>query len=117
MPYGRPHPKSSSARLPTTRLLLEQRTQRHPDRTFLIFAEDGREWSYADFNATVDRVAAELARRGVKRGHTVSILLPNCPEFLFVWFATQKLGALAGVINTRLKMPEIEYIVGDSGAG
>jgi long-chain acyl-CoA synthetase len=96
--------------------LLEQRTRQHPGRTFLIFAEDGREWTYAEFNAAVDRVAAELARRGVRRGHTVSILLPNCPEFLFVWFAAQKLGALAGVINTRLKVPEIEYIVRDSGA-
>ena len=49
--------------------------------------------SFAEFNRSVNRAANGLAELGVKQGVGVAIMMPNSPEWLFGFFATQKLGA------------------------
>src|SRR5688500_18207918 len=83
---------------------LAERAARLGSRRFLIW-EPGTgapaEWSYAQFAAEVDAVAAGLAARGVARGDAVMLLLENSPAFLFCWFACARLGAVAIDTNTR----------------
>ena len=57
----------------------------------------------AELNRQVNRAANGLAGLGVKPGVGVSIMMPNSPEWLFVYFATQKLGAYAVPVNVGLK--------------
>ena len=101
---------------PNLRLLLEERAAAAPDQTFLISEADSRAWTYREFDAAVNRAANLLAARGVGRGDTVSLLLPNGPEYLIAYFACFKLGALAGPVNSLLKPEEIAYVVGNSEA-
>ena len=68
----------------------------HADRTFLLFrAEDGdiSTWTYAGFDAVVDRVASRLSECGVGPGSPVHVILRNCPAFVAIWLATSRLGA------------------------
>ena len=41
---------------------------------------------------SANRVANALVARGVQKGESVSVMLPNCEEFLPVWFGILKAG-------------------------
>lgn len=98
------------------RELLERRASETPAKTFLFDARDGRSWTYAEFDAAVNRTADMLAARGVGRGRVVSLLLPNSAEYVIAYFACFKTGALAGPVNSLLKPEEAAYVVGNSKA-
>jgi long-chain acyl-CoA synthetase len=96
--------------------LLELRAAETPHATFLSDARDGRRWTYAEFDAAVDRTADMLAAHGIGRGDAVSLLLPNGAEYVIAYFACFKTGALAGPVNSLLKPEEAAYVVGNSDA-
>ncbi|HEV2882233.1 MAG TPA: AMP-binding protein [Pyrinomonadaceae bacterium] len=98
------------------RELLELRAAETPHATFLSDTRDGRSWTYAAFDAAVNRTANMLAAHGAARGDVVSLLLPNSAEYVIAYFACFKLGALAGPVNSLLKPEEAAYVVGNSDA-
>jgi long-chain acyl-CoA synthetase len=98
------------------RELLEGRAAETPAKTFLFDARDGREWTYAEFDAATNRTADMLAAQGIGRGDVVSLLLPNSAEYIIAYFACFKTGALAGPVNSLLKSEEAAYVVGNSKA-
>ena len=100
--------------LANVRELLEARVNSYGAKTFLISEADGREWSYLEFNAAVNRTANLLLARGVRKGDVVSLLLPNSAEYIIAYFACWKIGVLAGPVNSLLKSEEIEYVVSNS---
>ena len=109
--YYKPMPEPTNVRE-----LLEQRVAASPDKTFLFSEADGREWTYAEFDTTVNRTANILRSNGISKGDVVSLLLPNSPEYIIAYFACWKIGALAGPVNSLLKKEEIEWVVGNSEA-
>jgi len=90
---------------PTTWVLAEvlrRRALEHPDRDYLKFAD--RPWlSYGTVNAQANRIANALLARGVQKGESVSVMLPNCEEFVPAWFGILKAGAVMSSINTAYK--------------
>lgn len=82
--------------------ILKRRAAETPDREYLKFA-DGPWISYGRVNADANRVANALLARGVARGESVSVMLPNCAEFLPVWYGILKAGAVMSSINTAYK--------------
>ena len=98
------------------RALLEQRVSAAPDKLFLFSEADGRQFTYAEFNAAVEHMVNVLAGHGVTKGDVVSLLLPNSAEYLIAYFACWKLGAIAGPVNSLLKTEEMAYVMGNSEA-
>jgi long-chain acyl-CoA synthetase len=97
--------------------LLEQRAEQSPDKTFLISEADGRRYTYAQFDAAVNRTARLLAAdAAIGRGDVVSLLMPNSAEYIIAYFACFKLGALAGPVNSLLKPHEAAYVLANSEA-
>jgi carnitine-CoA ligase len=90
---------------PTTWVLAEvlrRRATDHPDRDYLKFAD--RPWlSYGQVNSQANRVANALLARGVEKGESVSVMLPNCEEFVPAWYGILKAGAVMSSINTAYK--------------
>jgi fatty-acyl-CoA synthase len=69
--------------------VLRQRGRADASRTHLIFYEDDAEGPSLTFGALLEgaeRVAADLARRGIGRGDTVALMLPTSRDF-FLAFA------------------------------
>jgi len=82
--------------------ILRDRAEAHPDKDYLKFADNP--WvSYGEVNARSNRVANALLARGVEKGESVSVMLPNCEEFLPVWYGILKAGAVMSSINTAYK--------------
>lgn len=92
-----------------------KRAMLQPDSTIII-SDDGRAYTYEEFNRRVNRVANALPGIGVTRGERIAVLFPNNPEFLEVLFATAKTGAIMVPLNYRLSPSELAYILDDCGA-
>jgi long-chain acyl-CoA synthetase len=98
------------------RELLEERARLTPEKVFLFSEPDGRQYSYAEFDAAIDRTARLLLSHGIAKGDVVSLLLPNSAEYIIAYFACFKIGALAGPINSMLKPHEMSYVIAHSEA-
>lgn len=99
--------------------LLDFRAETRGDHPFLIwepFAGERQAWTYRQFRDRVLRVAAGLARRGIKAGDYVLVHLDNSPEMEFLWFACARLGAVAVTTNTRSAGAELEYFADNCNA-
>jgi benzoate-CoA ligase family protein len=72
--------------------------------------------SYRQLLERTNRVGNALRELGVRQEERVVILLPDCPEFLYSFFGTIKIGAVAVPANTFLKSHEYEYLLNDSRA-
>ena len=94
--------------------LLAKRAEEYGDKTFLISERDGRSWSYSEFAGAVARASSLLMSRGITKGDTVSLLMPNSAEYIVAYFACWHIGAVAGPVNSLLKADEIEYVVKNS---
>ena len=99
--------------------LLQLRTQASGARPAFIwhpYTGEGRTWTYEELERDASRVAAGLARRGVRAGDYVILHLENCPEFVLAWYACAALGAVAVCTNTRSSDEELRYFTDHSGA-
>ena len=103
-----------SDRPPHIDAMFRARVARFAAREALV--ADGRRIAYGELDGLVDRMAGNLARRGIDSGDRIALLLGNCPEFLIAVLACARLGAIAMPVGTRQRGPELEYLLNDSGA-
>ncbi|WP_299845817.1 acyl-CoA synthetase [uncultured Jannaschia sp.] len=78
-----------------------------PDRTAIAHGALRR--TYAEFYARSRRLASTLVARGIGRGNTVSVLLPNVPAMLECHHGVPMSGAVLHSINTRLDAAAIAF--------
>ena len=98
----------------TLRSLLSDRVAASADQPFLIFEANDRSvrrLTYGELDAAVNRTAHLLRSLGVGKGETFNLHLPNCPEFLYFWFAAAKIGAVMVPTNILSTADEMQYIL------
>jgi crotonobetaine/carnitine-CoA ligase len=81
--------------------ILHRQAQENGATAFLI--NDEQRISYAEADAITDGLAGGLVNLGVGRGDRVGLYMGNCPEFVLLTLAVNKLGALWVPINTDYK--------------
>ncbi|MGA9859978.1 MAG: AMP-binding protein [Solirubrobacteraceae bacterium] len=74
----------------------------------------GRRWSYAELWTDAGALAAGLRDAGVGPGDAVVFSLFNGGDFVLVWLAAMRLGAVAAPINFRLSAGEVAHVLDDS---
>ena len=94
--------------------LLRRTRQRHPHKLAIRCGE--LSWTYAQFDDTVNRLAAGLAAQGIAQGDRVAVLARNSHAFAALRFAVARLGAVLVPINFMLNAEEARYILGHAGA-
>ncbi|MFD4294203.1 AMP-binding protein [Rhodococcus sp. NPDC058532] len=94
---------------------LDRTVAAHGDRDALVDHASGRRWTYTQFAADVDAIAAGLLDRGVAKGDRVGIWAPNCPEWAIVQYATAKIGAILVTINPAYRSHELRYVLEQAG--
>lgn len=84
------------------------------DREAVVFGPD--RVSFATLQADVDRTAKGLIALGVAQGAHVMVWMPNSLEWLHVFYAIAKIGAVAIPINTRFRTVDLAYVLRQSDA-
>jgi long-chain acyl-CoA synthetase len=92
-----------------------RRATTHPDTTAAIDV-DGSSLSYGELGGRVDRTSLWLQSVGIGPGVPLAVVAGNSVGFLMVTLAAAQIGARYTLVNRHLAPPEIDYIVGDSGA-
>ncbi len=89
--------------------ILASRANAHPDCVAVI--DHRGPVTYRELRERVDRVAAGLHQLGIGPGDVVTIQLPNWTEFAYVFFACERVGAVANQIGPDYRSREVEYIL------
>ena len=89
--------------------ILARRAKTHPDRVAIV--DRDRRVTYGELKTRIDRVAAGLDALGIEAGDVVTIQLPNWAEFAYVFFALERLGAVANQIGPDFRSREVDYIL------
>ncbi|WVT77027.1 AMP-binding protein (plasmid) [Sinorhizobium chiapasense] len=87
---------------------------RHAAKTALV--TERRRLNYGEFDDLSGRLAAALARAGVKRNNRVLVFMDNCWEAAVSIFAILKAGATFSPINASTKADKLAYIITDCEA-
>jgi len=92
--------------------LLERQALEYPSSPFIYFKNQCL--SFRQVNDRTNQVANYLDSYGYGSGDGVGIMMKNCPEFLFVYYATQRIGTYVVPINNALVGEGLEYILAHS---
>ncbi|MFE3382942.1 AMP-binding protein, partial [Streptomyces anulatus] len=87
---------------------LSARTRAHGDRIAVV--DDRTRLSYAELDEQSDRVARGLVDLGIAAGDRVLVQLPNRVEFLLLWFALMKTGAVPVHTQPGHRSSEITHL-------
>lgn len=87
--------------------LFRAQVSAHADR--VAIRSDDRALTYRQLGRRVERLAAGLAARGIRRGDRLAVLSENRIEFAEVQLAAAHLGAIAACQNWRQADPELEH--------
>ncbi|MBX3022700.1 MAG: long-chain fatty acid--CoA ligase [Bdellovibrionales bacterium] len=88
-----------------------------PKSVALQSGDDGRALTYQQMFSQATRLAHVLKRRfDIQKGDRVAVLSGNELEYISLFFALQRLGAILVPVNFRFTAPEVEHILRDSGA-
>lgn len=80
-----------------------------PDKPAIIFEEQSI--SYNEVCKRADRTSCWLQSIGIEKGDRVAAMLNNCPEFLDLFLACSRLGAIFVPINFRITSAELDYFI------
>lgn len=90
--------------------VLEHQAEEQGDRTFLQWETTDETVSFEETNRIVNRLAHGLANQGVEKGDHVLLMLPNSLEYLYLWFALSKIGAVEVPVNTDYKRQSLSHV-------
>ncbi|MDJ0427208.1 AMP-binding protein [Rhodococcus fascians] len=94
---------------------LHRTVERHAERDALVDVASGRRWTYSEFAADVELLAAGLLVAGVQVGDRVGIWAPNCPEWTLAQYATAEIGAILVNINPAYRSHELQFVLRQAG--
>jgi acyl-CoA synthetase (AMP-forming)/AMP-acid ligase II len=105
----------------TVRDFLDRAETVYPDRVGIVDEPDQpapslREVTYREVAANARAQAARLDALGVPTGGRVAVISQNSARLCTSFFGVSGWGRVLVPVNFRLSLPEIEYIVGHSGA-
>ena len=96
--------------------LIEKKVEENGNHEFLYFKDES--YTFKAINQKSNQVAHTLIKMfrklKVKKRSKVSIIFPNCPEFIFCWFGVVKAGGVFSPINTELTGDLLEYVLKNS---
>jgi fatty-acyl-CoA synthase len=96
--------------VPLTPLSFIERTAAvYPDRLSVI--DGDRRFTWKETYARARRLASALAKRGIGRGDTVAVMLPNTTPMVEAHFGVPMAGAVLNALNTRLDAEAIDFML------
>ena len=83
-----------------------------PDKTALIFGN--KSYTYAGMNRIIESVAGYLIKLGVSKGDRIALYMANRPEWIMIYYAIAKIGAITVCVPGAYKKGEVMGVVRNS---
>lgn len=103
-----------STRVMNLATFLTQAARRDPEGAALVMG--AKIWTWAEFEARVEALAAALAARGLRKGDRALCQSQNCMEMMQAMFAVWRIGAIWVPANFRQTPEEVTWLAEASGA-
>ena len=87
----------------------------HWPNNVAIICED-RQLTYRELDAMANRYAHWIKGRGLRRGDTVALVMPNRIEYVAIWLGFAKVGVATALINNSLTGSALAHSLAISGA-
>jgi len=94
--------------------LLIESAKRRPKHPAIRFHD--RTLSYGELNREVDRLSHGLVHTGLRPGEVCVLMIPNSIEWVIIYYALAKIGAIVLPVNFLYRKGELDHIFKDSGA-
>ncbi|KAJ5586640.1 hypothetical protein N7450_006427 [Penicillium hetheringtonii] len=94
--------------------LLTIQALHYADYECLVFPWTGARWTYADLKEESDRLARGMLTMGIQKGDRVGIMAGNCEQYISVFFAAARVGAILVVLNNTYTPSELSYALNHS---
>lgn len=91
---------------------VDEHASHQPDRIALV-APDGQTRTYAELSRIVRSLARSLSHLGAAPGNRIAAIVDDGIEYVELYLAAARLGAVMVPINTRLTPTEAAVLVGD----
>lgn len=88
---------------------LKENAQAYIDAPAIEF--QNKKYSFRQLIEQVEQVATSLIAMGIKKGDVVSIVSPNTPQALFMFYAINRIGAVANIIHPLLSVNEMQHFI------
>ncbi|MFN0052797.1 MAG: AMP-binding protein [Planctomycetales bacterium] len=96
--------------------VLRRTASRNADRDALVFPQFALRQSWGEFDTQVDRVARALLGLGIGKGEHVALWATNWPQWVWLQFATARIGAVLVTVNPAYRSHELAYVLRQSDA-
>ncbi|MBI5000817.1 MAG: acyl--CoA ligase [Euryarchaeota archaeon] len=90
--------------------------ERNRSRVFIVDTLGRREFTYGELEDLSLRAAGMLRELGLRKGDRISIIMPNCIEYIVIYFACMHTGVIPVPVNQRLHTDEMKYIISNAEA-
>lgn len=88
---------------------MKHNAQQYPDLPAINF--QNKKYSFSETIETIENLAKALIAIGIKKGDTISIVSPNTPQGVFMFYAINRIGAIANMIHPLLSTNEIQQFI------
>lgn len=95
--------------------LLEFQCLRYRNSEALVVPWTGTRWTYAHLNEESNRLARGLLAKGIQQRDRIGVMAGNCEQYVSLFFAAARIGAVLVVINNTYTRPELIYALRHSG--
>ncbi|MEE8370908.1 MAG: long-chain fatty acid--CoA ligase [Sphingomonadales bacterium] len=93
--------------------LIDEAAAEYPDLNHIDFL--GRKFTYRETLDLASRGAKGFQQLGLKPGARVGIFMPNCPQYVYLFFAILKAGGTVVNLSPLYSRTELEHQIADSG--
>ncbi|EEP76501.1 conserved hypothetical protein [Uncinocarpus reesii 1704] len=89
--------------------LLSFQCLRYQDSECLVCPWTGARWTYGHLEYESNQLARGLFGKGIKHGDRIGVMAGNCEQYVALFFAAARVGAILVVINNTYTHPELMY--------
>lgn len=91
---------------------IEQKALIYPEQEAIIYKKE--RITYHALWEKVSCLSTGLKELGVAKGDRIALLMQNCPEMIYAFYASMKLGLISVPLNVMFKKYELDHIIGDA---
>ncbi len=94
--------------------LVLEAARKYPD--YIAYDFFGSKATYREYAGKIDECARALATAGIKAGDRVTICMPNTPQAVIMFYAVNRMGAVANMVHPLSAEEEIVFYVNSSSS-